>query len=159
MVLLRRGDHEDAVALFEQGAALGREAGGRGLANNLTGAGDAALRRGDFSLGISHYRDALAIFERYQDQWGIAGTLERLGMAAGQGEDSVRCACLLSAAQRLREAIEVPMDSAQRARHERTLADAARALGEEAFAEAWARGRGMDLAELVGRILEGDDVW
>jgi hypothetical protein len=58
--------------------------------------------------------------------------------ASGRPEPAVR---LWAAAEALREAIGAPPKGVERARYEPLVAAAREALGEEAFANAWAEGR------------------
>jgi hypothetical protein len=77
------------------------------------------------------------------DHESIAESLEGLGeLAAAQGE-SRRAARLWGAAEAQREVAGVPRSRMERAGHERTVAAARAALGEEAFAAAWEAGRAL----------------
>jgi hypothetical protein len=53
------------------------------------------------------------------------------------------------------EAIGIPLNLADRADHESSVAAAHSALGEEAFAAAWAEGRAMSLEAAVAYALAG----
>jgi hypothetical protein len=64
--------------------------------------------------------------------------------------DEERAAQLLGAAASLREEFELGLDADyEKQIHERAVADAKAALGEEAFSSAWARGDGMTPDEIV----------
>jgi hypothetical protein len=58
-------------------------------------------------------------------------------------------------AEVMREASGYPLWPAHRTEHERCVAAVRTALGEEAFASAWADGRAMALEDAVQYALEG----
>jgi hypothetical protein len=49
-----------------------------------------------------------------------------------------------------------PLPPAKRAEHDRTVAAAREALGEEAYAAAWARGHELSLEEVIKDTLLGN---
>jgi hypothetical protein len=69
---------------------------------------------------------------------------------------SERAARLFGAAEALREAIGTPLPPADRAEHDRSVAAVRTALGEEAFAAAWAEGRALTLEHAVAFALADD---
>src|SRR5207302_2106787 len=73
----------------------------------------------------------------------IATCLEGLGAVETAQEAPLKAARLWGTAEALREAIDAPMPPLDRADYEQALAAAHTALGEEAFASAWAEGRTM----------------
>lgn len=66
--------------------------------------------------------------------------------ARGQPEKAVR---LWAAVEALRERIGAPPRDIERARYEPLVATARETLGEEAFAKAWAEGRGLTLEQAL----------
>ncbi|MDF2701639.1 MAG: hypothetical protein K0S10_583 [Rubrobacteraceae bacterium] len=66
--------------------------------------------------------------------------------ARGQPEKAVR---LWAAVEALRERIGAPPSDIERARYEPLVATARETLGEEAFAKAWAEGRGLTLEQAL----------
>ena len=73
-------------------------------------------------------------------------------MAAGQRQPE-RAARLFGAAEGLREVMGAPLPPADRAGRDRSVAAVRSALGEEAFAAAWAEGRAMSLEAAVAFAL------
>jgi hypothetical protein len=67
-------------------------------------------------------------------------------MLEGQPE---RAGQLLGAAETLRKAIHAPLEAADLPLYERTVAAARAALGEPAYAGAWAKGREMTFEEAI----------
>jgi hypothetical protein len=67
-----------------------------------------------------------------------------------------RAARLVGAAEGLRAAIGAPRPHAECAEHERHVATACAALGEAAFAAAWATGRTMPLERMIPEALRAE---
>jgi hypothetical protein len=88
--------------------------------------------------------------------WGLDG----LGWAAGgraqvanSPEAAVRATRLMGAAEALFEP-PLPLPPPRRTIHDRTVDAARAALGEEAFAAAWAEGRELTLDQAISCALE-----
>jgi hypothetical protein len=86
----------------------------------------------------------------------MAGCLE--GLAAvlctlGQLERGVR---LFGAAAALRAAVGLPQSPAKRATCERDVVSARTAMGDDAFAAAWAAGQELSLEQVIAEALEAD---
>jgi predicted ATPase/class 3 adenylate cyclase/Tfp pilus assembly protein PilF len=154
-VALYQGDYESASALYGEGLATLRELGDRqGIANSLGFLGLLAQKQGDHRRARDLYQESLALFEDAGGRLGIAACLERLGDVAGAQGQPALAARLFGAAEALREAIGASLSPADRDEHERLVAPARTALGEEAFAAAWAAGRAMTLDEATTCALE-----
>ena len=72
--------------------------------------------------------------------------LARVALTQGRMK---RAAWLCGAAAALREDKGWPLPSAKRAEHDRSVAAAREALGEEVFAATWARGHALPLEETI----------
>jgi hypothetical protein len=68
-----------------------------------------------------------------------------------------QAAQLGGAAEALRETLDAPLAPSLRAGHARAARDLREALGETAFAAAWAKGRALPLEEAIILALEGQD--
>jgi len=79
-----------------------------------------------------------------------------LGSAAALRSRPEKAARLWGAAERLRQSLGCRPAPASRATYERAMAAACAALGEEAFAVAWAAGRAMTLEQAVVEALAID---
>jgi hypothetical protein len=79
------------------------------------------------------------------------GDLAAVVVALGQ---PLRGARLGGVAEALREALGVPLAPAARSNQDQAVQAMRAALGEEAFAAAWAEGRAMPLEEAVALALE-----
>jgi hypothetical protein len=88
------------------------------------------------------------------DKWGVACSLEGFGgLAAVQGQP-LRAAKLLGAAEAKREDTGAPLPIFRQTAHERHVTAARTALGDEAFAVAWAEGRGLSSEQASAYALE-----
>jgi hypothetical protein len=85
---------------------------------------------------------------------GIAHCLEGWASVAGGAGRPEQAARLFGAAEALRDLTNTPRPPADVADYDRTLAALRAALGEEAFAAAWAAGQAMSLDEAVALALE-----
>jgi len=80
----------------------------------------------------------------------IASGALGLGVVLVAGREEDRGTQLLAAAAALRDEFEGAFDmDSDRRKHEKAVAAAKAALGEEAFAAAWARGEAMTAGEIV----------
>src|SRR4029079_4150792 len=83
--------------------------------------------------------------------------VEYLGYVADAAGRPERAARLWGTAETLREASGLIMDAFERDTHERALASARAALGEEAFAAAWAAGQALTLEQAIVYALDKGD--
>ncbi|HEX5505153.1 MAG TPA: tetratricopeptide repeat protein, partial [Thermomicrobiales bacterium] len=155
------GDAPRAAALCAESLALFRQLGHTwGVALALTGLGDAAQARGDAARAAGLYRESLAQSGRLGDRRAVAEGLERLARAelAGAGDPGElrRAARLLGAAATLRDRLDAPRAPVHQADHERAVAAARGALGDAAFAAAWAAGERLTPDEALAAALEGE---
>jgi non-specific serine/threonine protein kinase len=145
-----QGDHAAARALHEESLAIRRELGHRwGIAVSLNNLGTVAWAQGDHAAARALYEESLAIKRELGDKKDLAECLEGLAKVAGAQGQPQRAARLLGAAEALREAIGAPLPPADRSDHERSVAAARAALGEEGFGAAWEGGRVSSLEQAI----------
>jgi len=156
------GDYDRAAASFDEGLTVSREAVNAGGALRLyqhenartfwlRGHGLIALRRHDDERAEALYREGLALCKTFGKgrHWMGEECLEGLaGAATGQG-DFVRGTRLFAAAETLRETLGRVRLPPFQADHEQRVASTRAALGEAAFAAAWAEGRAMTLEQAI----------
>ena len=138
------GDAERAADLLGQSRSLSMRIGFReGIAWSLEQLGLLAAGAGDPGAGAL-LRHSLALHRELRDRWRMCSVLDDLAavaLAGGDEADAQRAAGLLGAAEAMREAIGTVIAPCERAQHDQTVAGARAALGAEAFAAAWRRGR------------------
>lgn len=160
-VFCAEGDHSAARPLFEESLALGREIGHKaGIAGTLQDLGQLARCHGDEGTALTLFQESLMLFaelgnKRYIAECveAIAGLVGKSGQAAGY-PTKLGVARLFGAAEALREAVGSPLPPAARAEYERRVAAVRVGLDREAFAAAWAEGRGMPLTQAVRYALQ-----
>jgi non-specific serine/threonine protein kinase len=138
----------EALPLFE---ATGDR---RGAAFALANLAWVAMRRGDDARAAELYGRALAVFRELGDREATASVLEVvawLPQRAGRAEPAAR---LLAAAATLRAADGIRITPLHRAGHDPVLAATRAALGDEAFAAAWAAGEALPIGDAVAEALE-----
>jgi non-specific serine/threonine protein kinase len=154
-VLCDQGEYGTAQAQLEESLAIFREIGyKRGIAYSLLRHGAVAHGQGKYAAARALYEEGLVILLDVDDKRGIAMDLEGLAAVAVGQAQSRRAARLFGAAERVREAMGAPLPPADRAEHDRSVAAVRGALGEDAFAAAWAEGRAMSLEEATRYALE-----
>ncbi|MDQ3856099.1 MAG: tetratricopeptide repeat protein [Chloroflexota bacterium] len=147
------GDYERAAALSGESIAIFRGIGYKlfiGLA--LTNLGYAERHLGNREGARAAYAESMQVF----GDLGLSGAVSlglagMAGIAAQQGQ-AMRAARLWAAAAVLAQG--PPAVPAHRAEYERDIVAPRAALGEEAFAAAWAEGAAMKEAEAVRYALE-----
>jgi DNA-binding CsgD family transcriptional regulator len=98
---------------------------------------------------------ALSIARGIESRIGIIDALECLGGLARLAEEQLKAVRLLGAAGALRQAISYQRFLLHQARYDATVAELRTALGDEAFARAWAEGTALSLDEAVNYALRG----
>jgi predicted ATPase/class 3 adenylate cyclase len=152
-----RGDCEAARAFYAESLEIQQEIGDqRGRAWSLHWLGAIARDQGDVERAAALERKGMILFRDQRNQAGIIGSLRGLAEIAAARGDSKRAARLFGAAEALRERSGTPLQPSERADYDSALAAIRTALGEEAFAAAWAEGRAMSLEEAVRAALAED---
>jgi non-specific serine/threonine protein kinase len=99
--------------------------------------------RGDLVDAIARYREGLDLARANGDRWLAALVLAGVADVVLARGDPERAACLLGTVASLEEGIGGSFLAFDRANHARTANAARAALGEAAFAAAWAAGRAL----------------
>jgi hypothetical protein len=161
---LRQASWERATALHEEALALRRALGDRsGTAASLRSLGHVANLQAEYGRAADLLEESLALYAeslvvsrdigaREQAATGLEG-LARVAAAQGQAGRAGR---LCGAAEALREALGVPLPPDELTGQDRAVQAMRQALGEEAFAAAWAEGRALPLGEAVVLALAMD---
>ena len=148
-----RGELECAAALFKQALVLWRELGDkRNTADSLQSLGRVVQQRGDVSQGVALFKEALALSQEAGNMLGVASSLEGVAGTVRSSKPE-RAARLLGAVAALREALGAPVPASEREDHDHSVAATRTALGETAFAAAWAAGRALPVEEAVNEAL------
>jgi predicted ATPase len=154
LTALAQRDHEAAAMLFEQALALQCDVGdARGIGIELEHMARLAHASGDPGQAQVLAEKALSIFAELGDNRGVAMALGGLATSAALVGQADRAARLFAATGALRDAIDSPLDRAERAAQEMTITNVRRSLGGGAFARAWDAGRRLPVHEAVAEAL------
>jgi predicted ATPase/DNA-binding SARP family transcriptional activator len=149
-----QGDYAAARSYYEEGLVMYRELENKGqLAHVLHNLGHVDRSEGKHGVAHAHYAESLTLFREQRHESALAYPLEGFaGLAAAEGKPR-RAAHLWGSAEALREALCFPMDPPDRAMNAPYMEAARIALGEEAFAAAWAEGRSMPPEQAISYAL------
>jgi non-specific serine/threonine protein kinase len=145
------GDHALATTRLEEGLGLERDVGyTEGMILALGDLGDLARDQGDHTRALGCYREALDLGRGHPGTRVVTEVIEAVGIMAAAGGQAERGARLLSAAgaQRDRLGLRYRVKENHIAL-EQAVAAARSALGEHAFAAAWAVGRTLSPGQAV----------
>jgi predicted ATPase/class 3 adenylate cyclase len=154
IVAVGRRDLERAATTYAEALTLARQVGDHELiAVCLVGLGDLARRHGDIVQAETLEREALALFRELGDLRRCAEVLEDLARTAGVAGRGERAARLLGTAATLREVLGAPQPPQEQADVEESVAGALVALGDAAWAAAFAAGRTLTLDAAIAEVL------
>jgi predicted ATPase/tRNA A-37 threonylcarbamoyl transferase component Bud32 len=141
---LVQGEQTRARECAEESVAICREVGyGYELVLAFMILARVIAFQGDHAEARALYQESFALQHKTGNQEAITACLEGLGaVGAAQGQP-VWAARLWGAAESLRQHIDAPLPTVYRTAYEQAVVDARSALGEKAFASAWAEGRTM----------------
>jgi predicted ATPase/class 3 adenylate cyclase len=152
----RRGEHERAATMQEQALAHFRQVHYRwGVAWVLGSLGYVLQARDEYGRAATCLNESLALGREIDAQGLLAEALESMAwltVATGQPE---RAARLGGAAEALRAALGAALHPVLHAGHERAVRAMCDALGETAFAAAWAEGQALPPEQAIALALEG----
>lgn len=152
-----QGDDATAQSLYEESLAIRRELGeNRGIASALNNLGLVAYCQGQYESARALLTESLTIRRDLQDKIGIAACLAGLSGAFRKHGEPERAACLLGAAEALRDVTGARLQPSDLEEYNRNVSDVRAALSEEIFAAAWALGRTMTMEQAVAYALGND---
>jgi non-specific serine/threonine protein kinase len=146
-----QGQYALAAAHLEEALRLEREAGhSDGMILALGDLGNLARDQNDYARALEFYREALDLGRSHPGTRVVTEVVEAVGIMAAAIGQAERAARLLGAAraQRDRLGLRYRVREDQMAL-EQAVATARTALGEEAFAAAWAAGRTLSPGQAV----------
>jgi predicted ATPase len=151
IVARQDGDFEAALEYMERAAELFRELGDYGgVATALGNRAVISLALSDPEQAEASFREALELAGQLAWKKGVADNAAGLAALLVARREEERGAQLLGAAASIREELRIGFDDEEEGQtHQRAVSNAKAALGEEAFAAAWARGRAMAPQEIV----------
>jgi predicted ATPase/DNA-binding SARP family transcriptional activator len=151
------GDEATAQACHEESLARFRDLGDSwGIALALNNLGRLARGRADYPLARELHLESLSLRRDLGDRLAISYSLDDVGRLALVEGNHRRAVRLFAAADAVREAIGAPLPPADRDAYERSVSSARVALGDSAFAAAWADGQAMEPERAISSALTPD---
>jgi tetratricopeptide (TPR) repeat protein len=147
---------EEAVAAFRQLSDDARLSGALGVLGRVAGL------QGDERGAVAAHTEGLRLRHAASNEdlarslEGLAQVVARQAARPGAGRRMERAVRLFGAAAALWDRLGLPRAPEHREEHERQVAAARAALGEEAFAAAWAAGQRLSLEQAVAMALAAD---
>jgi tetratricopeptide (TPR) repeat protein len=159
MLVYSQGNLGRAALLTEESVALLRELGAGGnLALDLCNLGWMALLQDDLGRAADLYTESLSLSWETGLNWIIQGALEGFACMAGAKGEAERAAQLWGAAQALHETEGFPRDADFLAEADARISAVRLGMGEQAWEEAWRKGRATTLEEAVSYALEEEAI-
>jgi non-specific serine/threonine protein kinase len=151
-----QGDHTLAGERLVEAFRRLRDAGDiAGTIMSLGDLGDLARDQGDHARALVLYREALRLGRERPGSLFVTYVIESVGVVAVAVGWAERGARLLGASEAMRELVGLRFRVVEnQVAHEQALSDARLALGEEAFASAWAAGRSLGPAQALVEATE-----
>jgi non-specific serine/threonine protein kinase len=147
-IALRRAEYGRASAFFEKSLSLSYEVGDRYvIAMELRNLGYLALTQGEYRRAATLRRESLMICKEVGPRWLTEVCLRDVAVVACAAGNHEQAARLFGAAEASREFLERYV--MERAFYDRGVAEAKARLGDSRFAECWAEGRAMTLAQAL----------
>jgi predicted ATPase/Tfp pilus assembly protein PilF len=158
MMVYSQGDLGRAAKLTEESVALVRELGARGdVSIGLCNLGWIALLREDIGRAADIYKESLSLSWETGLNLVVQSTLEGFACLAGAKGEAEQTARLWGAAQALHETKDIPRDIDFLAAADARISAVRLGMGEEAWEEAWHKGRVMTLDEAVSYALKEEE--
>ena len=151
---MRIGHDERAEALLTEALGELQAIGERGVtAYALTMLGDLARRRGSSAIAARWYADALVLNRDLGARLGVAQCLERFAGLASLRDHPTQAAQLLASAATIRGAMGAPPLPMEEPDLQATALAVGAALGDDAFAAAWAARETLGQEEAIALAL------
>jgi len=152
-MLAAQGEVARARACAEEQLALSRALGFRvGIAGALSFLGRLALQEGNVATAGGLFEEGLVLLHEVNESWGIATNLQGIGVTVAAQGRPVEAARLWGAVETLCAQLRAPLPAEERAFVARASAAVRAALGEEAFARAWAEGQAMTPEQALAAV-------
>lgn len=103
----------------------------------------------DFASALRFHLESLKFKVDVMDKLGIAFSFEGLAQVAAAEAEPERAAVLWGAANRLRDAMNVPLESSREEIYTSLMPITRAQLGDDVFDKAWRKGETMKLNEAI----------
>jgi predicted ATPase/DNA-binding CsgD family transcriptional regulator len=149
-----RWNAEDASGRYDEAVATFRRLGDRWQLSTVLGSlGVWALDTGDLPRARAAFVESLELAQRLGHRWHGGVCVAGLAAIAVQRGNAEPAARMLAAAAALREAAGPPLRACDQDWHDRATAASRAAIGETAFAAAWAAGAALPADAAIAEAL------
>jgi non-specific serine/threonine protein kinase len=144
------GELDKSRKFWEAGLNIFRMEGDQtSIAGGLEGLAGIAYLTKDFASAFKFHLESLRLKVDVMDKLGLAFSLEGLAQMCAAQREAKRAAVLWGAADRLRKALNVPLESSREHLYTSLIPSTRDQIGAEAFEQAWKKGREMKLNEAI----------
>jgi non-specific serine/threonine protein kinase len=152
---LENGDMEAAMDQVEASVRLCNELGNRrDLAYALTIHGAIAMSMGELTISASKYHESLSLFHEIGDKWGMLLNVGGIAVLTGLRYRYEEALVLASAADTLNKAMGGATPETLRKLSVQAIDQAQRSLDPQKVTQAFIRGSGMSIEEVVAMALD-----
>jgi predicted ATPase/class 3 adenylate cyclase len=130
-----------------------------GTSFSLALLGELALARADLPAAGAFYAESIALARALGDTTFLGAGLAAIGTIAADVGEAARAARLLGAAEAMYQVAGAWSFIAARGEHRQAVEATRAALGEEAFAAAWAEGRRLSREQATAEALDAAAAW
>jgi hypothetical protein len=109
---------------------------------------------GHYEKALQLYKDTILEWKRLGHRAAVANQLECFAFIAKIQEQPERTAKLFGAAERIREIIDIPMNSMEQVEYDQQVADLRAGMNETEFNALWSEGRAMTMERAIQFALE-----
>jgi len=156
-ITLHQGHYAEVRALIDEAMKLSKDLDKHEMARSLRILGGLTHRQDESERAKALFKESLTLSRAAGNKRAIIMCL--VGLAGiGVQRELASGSRLLGAAESLRRQLGVPLPAMYHEEYERTVSALRAALGEEAFAVAWAEGQAMTLDQAVEFALDVDGV-
>ncbi|MAT99733.1 MAG: hypothetical protein CL608_21545 [Anaerolineaceae bacterium] len=150
--------YDKAQAVLDESLALLRQVNNKSaLATTLYSLARLTIDTNEFEAAARYFRECLLIYRETQDPVAIADAIEGTAILAGKQDYPLQCAELFGAAAAIRQKTGTAVPHSERATHNLIQANAAEAIGEAHYQDAWQHGQKMTLPESLTAALKSLD--
>jgi tetratricopeptide (TPR) repeat protein len=149
------GDLDTSRKLWEEGLDLFRaEADNTHIAWGLEGLAGSAYLAKDYAGALEFHIESLKLKIEVMDKLGIAYSFDGLAQVAAAEREHEPAAILWGAANRLREAMNIPVETSREIIYTSLIPTARQQLGNDVFDKAWDTGKSMKLSDAIDYALD-----
>jgi tetratricopeptide (TPR) repeat protein len=144
------GHWAESHQLLAEAAALFQKLRDKSMYNSARSEMGHLLRiQGRYTEAAELYRETIQVYQEMGEQAAVAHELECFAFIAAAQSQKERAACLLGAAEALRESLNTDMTPIERREYEKIVADLNATTEDEVFKRGWSRGSEFTVEQAI----------